>query len=247
MPAPFTALHVAITWLTVAPIPAPRAPMDRRTGAAAIAAVPVVGIALGGCAAAVAYGLSFTSLPHLLIGVLVVALLALTTRGMHLDGLADTADGLGCYGDPERVREVMRSGDVGPFGAATLAIVLGAQAVAFGALVDAERWWTIVFAVALGRVSAVYVCRRGLPAANSNGFGAIVADTQRWSIPVWTVLATAAAWPLGVPALCAVGVVAVFAWAFSAHCRTRMGGVAGDVIGAAIELSTALALVIVLV
>ncbi|MCF8605474.1 adenosylcobinamide-GDP ribazoletransferase [Gordonia sp. HY442] len=244
--SPLTAIGVAVSWLTVAPVPSPRMDMDRRTGGAAITAVPLVGALLGGIAAAAAYGLSFTALPDLLVGVLLVALLALMTRGMHVDGLADTADGLGCYGDELRVREVMRSGDVGPFGAATLAVVLGAQAVAFGALSADERWWDIVFAVALARVAAVYVCRAGLPPANSNGFGALVAGTQRWSILVWTVVAAAAAWPLGVRALCAVAAVAVLSYAFSTHCRRRMGGIAGDVIGAAVELSTVLALIVLL-
>ncbi|MCF8589338.1 adenosylcobinamide-GDP ribazoletransferase [Gordonia liuliyuniae] len=241
---PLTAVHVAVSWLTVAPVPAPRVEMDRSTGGAVIATVPLVGALLGGVAAAAAYGLSRTELPDLLVGVLIVALLALTTRGMHVDGLADTADGLGCYGDADRIREVMRSGDVGPFGAATLAIVLGAQSVAFGALAADERWWQAGFAVALARVAVVYVCRAGLPPANSNGFGALVAGTARWSILVWTILAVGAAWPLGTRALCAVAAVAVFSVAFSAHCRRRMGGVSGDVLGAVIELSTALTLVI---
>ncbi|MGO3325464.1 adenosylcobinamide-GDP ribazoletransferase [Gordonia sp. (in: high G+C Gram-positive bacteria)] len=244
---PLTAVGIAVSWLTVAPVPAPRVQMDRRAGGAAITAVPLVGALLGGIAAAAAYGLSLTALPDLLVGVLVVALLALATRGMHVDGLADTADGLGCYGDEVRVREVMRSGDVGPFGAASLAIVLGAQAAAFGALSASEQWWDIVFAVALARVTAVYVCRAGLPPANSTGFGALVAGTQRWSILVWTAVAAAAAWPLGIRALCAVAAVAVFSYAFAAHCRRRMGGIAGDVIGAAIELSTVLTLVVLLV
>ncbi|GAA4678595.1 adenosylcobinamide-GDP ribazoletransferase [Gordonia humi] len=243
----FSGVHVAVSWLTVAPLPSPRVEMDRHSGGAAIAAVPIVGALLGGAAAAVAYGLSFTRLPDLLIGVLVVGLLALLTRGMHVDGLADTADGLGCYGDPERVRQVMRSGDVGPFGAATLAVVLGAQAVAFGALTAEHRWWEVLFAVALARVAVVYVCRVGLPPANSTGFGALVAGTQKWSILVWTVLAAAAAWPLGVRALVAVAVTAVGATALSAHCVRRMGGVAGDVLGAAIESSTMVTLVLLLV
>ena len=244
--SPATALQVAVTWLTVAPLPQPRAEMDRRTGGAAIAAVPVVGALLGAMATAVAFGLSYTRLPDLVIGLLVVSVLALATRGMHLDGLADTADGLGCYGAPDRVREVMRSGDVGPFGAATLAVVLAVQAVAYATLTGDHGWAQIVFAVVLGRVAVVYACRHGLDAANADGFGALVAGTQRWSLFVWTVAALGAAWPLGVRAICAVPAAIVFTVAFTAHCRRRIGGVSGDVLGAVVELTTAVILVVLI-
>ena len=98
-----------------------------------ITAVPLVGLVLGALGCGIAFALTRTDLPAVLIGAAVVAFLALATRGMHLDGLADTVDGLGSYGDPDRVRQIMRTGDVGPFGAAALALVVLIQSVAFGA------------------------------------------------------------------------------------------------------------------
>ncbi|MGB6244032.1 adenosylcobinamide-GDP ribazoletransferase [Gordonia sp. (in: high G+C Gram-positive bacteria)] len=243
------ALHDAFSWLTVAPVPQPRGDFDRCRGAAVIAATPLVGLCLGAIAAGAAFGLSHTRLPDVLVGTIVVALLALSTRGMHLDGLADTADGLGCYGDPARVREVMRTGDVGPFGAATLTLVLLGQALAFGTLSAEGRWSGIALAVFVGRIAVPIACRRGLPAANSNGFGALVADSQRVSLAVWPVLAIAGAvgtaiidTPRDGAALitaCLVTATALaFAWAFSRHCARRTGGITGDVLGATLELST---------
>ncbi|GAA4746672.1 adenosylcobinamide-GDP ribazoletransferase [Gordonia alkaliphila] len=244
-------LHVALSWMTVLPVPQPRSAPDARVGAAVIAALPVIGLLLGAATAGIALGLDATALPSPLIGALCVAFGALATRGMHLDGLADTVDGLGCYGDADRVRAVMRSGDVGPFGAAALVLVLLIQALAFGALTDEGRWWTIAFVIFVGRVTVPIACRRALPAANADGFGALVAGSQRLSIPLWLAVAAAAAVGIGWPdrwllPVIALVVAAVFAAVFTRHCARRMGGVSGDVLGATLELSTTLALIVVL-
>ncbi|MDY6811480.1 MAG: adenosylcobinamide-GDP ribazoletransferase, partial [Actinomycetota bacterium] len=154
MLSPIRAVHVALSWLTVLPLPQPTMTMDRRVGAAVMAAVPFVGAVLGVLAAGFAAALALTDLPAVMIGLLVVAALALVTRGMHIDGLADTADGLGCYGPPERVAEVMKSGTSGPFGVAAVVVVLAVQAVGFGALTQQHRFYDLAFAIALGRLVA---------------------------------------------------------------------------------------------
>ena len=262
--APAHPLHRALSWLTVLPVPQPSGHPDRRDGTRVIATVPVVGVLLGITTAALAFGLQQTALPPLMIGALCVIFGALTTRGMHLDGLADTVDGLGCYGSPERTRTVMRSGDVGPFGASALTLTLLIQAVAYGALAEQNRWYAIVFAVFLGRIAVVIACRAALPPANADGFGALVAGTQRHSIALWLTVAVALAVSAGwlgsggwtaasslhlaemIGALVVVVGVAVFAYAFTRHCARRMGGVSGDVLGGTLELSTTLALVVLL-
>ncbi|QKT07625.1 adenosylcobinamide-GDP ribazoletransferase [Gordonia sp. X0973] len=239
---PLRSLWLAFSWLTVAPIGTPTVTMDRRAGRAAIAVTPVVGAALGAVAAAAAFGMAHTRAPDLLVGVLVVALLALTTRGMHVDGLADTADALGCYGPPERVREVMRDGGVGPFGVAALIGAAAVDAICIGTLTGENRWYAIGFAIGSSRIAAVVGCRWTRGPADSTGFGALVAGTQRWSIACWILLAAAAAYPLGVRGFVAVAIVVVGSWLFTAHCARRVGGVNGDLLGAAIELSTIAAL-----
>ncbi|MTE14089.1 adenosylcobinamide-GDP ribazoletransferase [Nocardia aurantiaca] len=232
--------RLSVSWLTVLPVRGP-GEVDRAVAGRAIAWAPVVGVLLGGAAAGLLWGLGELGASWLLAGFLAVAGLALITRGMHLDGLADTMDGLGSYGSPERAREIMKTGGVGPFGVAALVFTIGIQAFSLAALAGAGHWLAVVAAVAVGRVAVVLACRRGIEAAPGAGFGALVAGTQ---IPVvgfvWggiaciaAVFATENPWqgPLAVVVALATSMVLV------RHCVRRFGGLNGDVLGAALELS----------
>jgi adenosylcobinamide-GDP ribazoletransferase len=240
-------MRLALSWLTVLPVPAGR--VDRAAARAAIALAPLVGLLLGGIALGALSIMDTARLPGLLTGVLTVGLLAVLTRGMHLDGLADTADGFGCYGPKERALAVMRDGGAGPFAVVTLIVVLGAQAATYGLFVPSGRWPVPLLALTAGRAAFGICCRTGIPAAREEGLGALVAGTQPVAVPVaWWLALTAAGvfavpgrwWlgPLGV-VLAAAGVVAL-----TAHARRRFGGVTGDVLGAAGELATTVVLVV---
>lgn len=243
-----TGLRLALSWLTVLPVPGPDA-VDRRTAAAAIRWAPVVGLLIGAMTVAVLYGAAAIGLPPLVAGLLAVVTSALLTRGMHLDGLADTADGLGCYGPPQRALAVMRDGGAGPFAVATLLLVLGLQAAALAALASTPwAWWGAVLAVIGGRVGFAWCCRRGAPSARPDGLGALVAGGQpSWVGPLgWLLVAAAAV--LAVPSRPWQGPLAVLLGAgavsaLSAHTTRRFGGVTGDVLGATAELFTTVALV----
>ncbi|MEU1982574.1 adenosylcobinamide-GDP ribazoletransferase [Nocardia sp. NPDC019395] len=235
-------LRLTFSWLTVLPVRGP-AEVDRRAAARAIALAPVAGIALGIAAAAVLWLLAPAGAAA---GFVAVAVLALLTRGMHLDGLADTFDGLGVYGPPERAREVMKSGGAGPFGVAAIVVAAGIQAGAFTALAASGHWFAVVVAVALGRVAVVAVCRRGIEPAPDTRFGALVAGTQsRTAVVVWGVGAAVAA-VFVVPGLAWAGTLVALLALLAAvrladHGVRRIGGLSGDLLGAAVELTTALA------
>ncbi len=241
------ALRLAFSWLTVLPVRGPES-VDREGAGRAIAVAPVVGAALGLVAVALARLLVWAGASFAVAGLLVAGALALITRGMHLDGLADTADGLGCYGPPERAREIMKSGGVGPFGVAAIVFGVGVQALSLAALAQTGRWWGIAVAVAVGRVAVVFACR-GAAAAPGAGFGALVADTQGRALPVgWAVIAVVAAYfavsepwwlgPAAVVAALAICRVVV------RHCVRRFEGLNGDVLGAVVEISVAVTAVI---
>ncbi|MEU4599972.1 adenosylcobinamide-GDP ribazoletransferase [Nocardia sp. NPDC023988] len=237
--------RLAISWLTVAPVRGP-AQVDRAVAGRAITLAPLVGLLLGGGVAGALWVFEWTGLTSALAGLLAVGLLALCTRGMHLDGLADTADGLGSYGPPERARQIMKSGSAGPFGVAALIFAIGIQAFAFAALVDERRWGAIVLAVALGRVAVVIACRRGVPAAPESGFGTLVAGTQPVaSVIFWSALALGCS-VFVLPGNFWLGPVVVIATLagsvlITRHCVRRFGGMSGDILGATVEITTSLA------
>lgn len=243
-------LAATVAWMTVLPVPGSLqpSPVTRADGARIIARVPLAGAIVGAVVVAVAWAAHAAALPTVLVGALAAAAAALLTRGMHLDGFADCVDGLGSYGPPERAREIMRQGTVGPFGAAALALLLIAESAAVGALADRGAWLAIGVAVGAARVAAVLGCRRGWSPSNPDGFGALTAGTQGLATQgFWAVAALAAAVP-AVPGRpwqgpLAVAVGLLVAALAMRHCVRRFGGMSGDVLGFGIELAAVVALI----
>lgn len=250
------ALRLSVGLLTVIPV-GTITEVDRRVARSAILLTPLVGLLLGAIAAGVILGVHAivpTSLGALLAAAIAVAALAYLTRALHLDGLADTADALGSGRRGDAALEVARRGDVGPFGVVTLVLTLLVQVAALAVTVDAG-WGAIclVTAVVTGRVAIVIACSRGIRAARPEGLGALVAGTvPRRAALAWVVLAlglaaAAGAWVTGVPWVLPLAMTLGLVTAMGVVARSvrRLGGITGDVLGAAVETATAIALVIV--
>jgi adenosylcobinamide-GDP ribazoletransferase len=239
------ALRLAVGTLTILPAGAVRQ-VDRRTAGTAMVLAPLAVVPLAVVAVAAGYLARLAGLPTLISGLLVVAVLALGTRALHLDGLADTVDGLGSGWDRAKALDVMRRGDVGPMGVTALVLVLAAQAVAAGAVLGSASGALLLAAlICCSRVALTLVCRSGVPAARADGLGAAVAGTVPTWVAVlsWSVVGallaglsvwSGGAWWLG-PASAGVAVLVVVL--LVRRCVRRFGGVTGDVMGAAVEIS----------
>ncbi|MGV8908160.1 MAG: adenosylcobinamide-GDP ribazoletransferase [Propionicimonas sp.] len=201
----------------------------------------------------VGWGAVALGLPGLAAGLLGVAVLTFGTRAMHLDGLADTTDGLGAGLDAERALGIMRTGDIGPMGTVALILALGLQAVAAGAILERPFGWVqLVVLICLSRGALVFGCITRVPAARPDGLGALVAGSV--SLPaavmiwlVWIAAALGAGYlvgqPLWVPLAGVAAVVLVCAWLLT-RCIRRLGGITGDVLGALVELTATVLLVV---
>jgi adenosylcobinamide-GDP ribazoletransferase len=255
---PARSWRAALSLFTVIPAGAP-AELDAATLARAMFWLPALGlllglIAAGGLAIGAAGG---PSAPRQLLGAAVaVALLAALTGGLHLDGLADTADGLGSRRPPADALAIMRRPDIGPLGVVTLVLVLLIQVTALAAV---PRGWPAVAALVLaavtGRVAAVLAT--SVPAARPGGLGALVAGrTGRAGRVATGLVLLAAVIPAGLALAGAAGALRGLAAALAGllaggllarTARRWLGGLTGDVFGAIIELSAAVVLLVLAV
>jgi len=237
-------LH-AVAFLTRLPVPGPPIAGAADVGRAAIF-FPVVGALLGSLLAGAARALA-PRVPPLALAVLLVLLLAALTGALHLDGLADTADGFGGGRTREDVLRIMRDHAVGAYGATALALVLLLDAALLAALLERGRAapWLAV-APALGRWVPVPLSRFLPYARAGGGLGASVTEHGgAVELAGATALALAAAVGLaGAAGLLAFAAVALLALALGALCRRRIGGVTGDTLGAGVELAQAVVLLV---
>ncbi len=253
-----SALRLALGTFTIIPAGMP-ARLDRATARGAMLIAPLIGLLLGIAGALVLWLVrSATGPPYgdLLGAALAIALLAYATRALHLDGLADTADALGSGRRGDEAVDIARRGDVGPFGVATLVIVLIIDVAALATSASAHHGTVaIILGVATGRLAATWACVRGIAAARPEGLGAMVAGTvPRLGALAWTIallllavglggidddrtLRAVIAAPIAVAIGLAVGLLLV------RRAVRRLGGITGDVLGAAIEAATAACLV----
>ncbi len=234
------ALPIALEFLTPLRLRPVRRHEDR-VFAEALGWYPAVGLLIGLVLFALDRGLS-EILPPGPTAALLVAALTLTSGGLHLDGLADTADGIAVQGDSQRRLEVMRAGNVGPAGVMALVIALLVGWSALASLEDPIRAGALVLGPALGRWGVVPVAAL-FPPARTSGLGqTIYAGVWPVAAPLATAIAAFATILLfGAAGLLLMLAAAGGALIAAAAAARQLRGVTGDVFGASIEVAQVVA------
>lgn len=226
-------LAAAARYLTIVPVPGGGASPIQALGGS-VGWFPVVGALLGVVVAA-GDRVASAVFPPLPAALLALALWKLLTGGLHLDGLADCLDGLAGR-DREHRLAIMRDSRIGTFGVAGLVFALVLALLAIAELPPGVRSGTLVAAPAVARV-APGLLGRLYPAARAEGLGAAFRACLR---PGRVALAAAvgvgvAGLALGGAGVAAAAAALVVAAGVGRLMARRLGGITGDVHGAAVE------------
>ena len=237
---PVTGLVVAVRYLTILPVPGPPVPPSSGPSPADLgqsaAWFPIVGLGLG-IVLALAQWAATRVFPPLLVGLLTITAWKLLTGGLHLDGLADCLDGLAGRDAAHRLA-IMRDSRIGAFAAIGLVLVLLLDVAAVAEMAEDRRWRALVAAPTVARATPLVLARLFPPARRDGQGASFQASVGRGP----TVLAVALASLVAVVVLGWTGVVAALGGLLAAVLlgwllASRLGGVTGDVLGAAVEVA----------
>jgi adenosylcobinamide-GDP ribazoletransferase len=207
-----------------------------------VAFFPVVGLVLGLVLTGLASLLAGV-VPTTLAAVILVAILAALTGGLHLDGVADVFDALGGgRGDRQRMLEIMRDSRIGAHGAAALCLLLLAKTFAVASALEHHDLLALLMFPMLGRwaVTPTIVLH---PYARQEGLGrAFHGEARLLHVATATILVAAAVAALGLRFFTPAAGALLAAMLFAFWLRWRLGGLTGDVYGATIELAEVVAL-----
>jgi adenosylcobinamide-GDP ribazoletransferase len=239
-------LRAAASFLTVVPV-GDIGEITAADFARANAMFPVVGAVIGLIQLASALALP-AAIPPALIGICLVALSAVITGALHLDGLADTFDGLGAQKSREERLRIMRDPHVGAFGTTALVLLLAMKAAAIAALFERHHLRALITAAAVARSSPILLARV-FPSARTSGLGKTFVDhvsnahVAATGAVVMLIAGLSGGSPAWMPGMMGLAVAILI----GAIASRQLGGLTGDVFGASIELAETAVLVASLV
>lgn len=230
-----TPFWIALQFLTILPIDLKVMPSAKQN-AQAMLFYPLVGLLIG--LFLFASAMLFAKLPIILSAALVLVLWIWLTGGLHLDGLADTADAwVGGFGDPERTLNIMKDPACGPIGVLSLVVICLLKFVALYVLLEQQIAAFLIVLPMLGRSVPLFLFLT-TPYVRTQGLGRSMTDfmpkKRLWMVFVITIALLCMFKWLGLIALL---VFLVMLFYMRSLFIKRIGGITGDTVGAAIELA----------
>ena len=234
-------------FLTSIPVPFRRQPGPAALGRAT-ACFPVVGLVIGLVLAGLNWAFRLV-LPPAVANALLIVVLVVITGAMHLDGLADTCDGLAGHKPGEERWRVMRDSRAGAFGLVGIVLLLLVKYVSLNSLPANMITATLIFMPVAGRWAMVYAVF-AYPYARPEGLGTAFKQATRWpqftAATVITLVIALALLPLfsltGVAVMFGVWIVTVI---LAAYLRRKFAGLTGDTYGAINEVAEVMVLLFI--
>lgn len=234
---------LALEFLTVFRIGKPVSVPEPRELSRSMAWFPVIG-ALQGLILVVAYSVLKAFLPESVALASLIPVLLLTNGGLHLDGFADTIDGLAGGMDREDILRIMRDSSVGAIGAAGVTLIILLKFLSLHELPSSDKAWAIFLFPVFGRWAMVPLAAFSGYARPSGGLGEAFAGNTKGVLVMATLLAVVLAAPFAGPfSVLIFALLGVIIYMSSLYFKRKLGGVTGDVFGFHSEMAELLFLV----
>lgn len=227
----------AIRFLTILPVPNGWSG-DEKTLARSIFFFPLAGLAIGLIAAAFDYAVG-RALPLLPASVLTILVLIGLSGGLHMDGLADTADGFFSARPRAKMMEIMRDSRIGVMGVLAVVFVVLLKVTLLAVMVTPSRWVLILLMPLAGR-AAVVLLMTALPYARpEGGLATLFAGSRSWlhGLWAWGLMFVLSGWLAQGLGLAAAILALILTALFILYNRSKIGGYTGDTLGAVCELA----------
>ena len=239
------AFIAAVQFLTIVPL-AKDLRVPDETLSNSIAYFPLVGFLIG-MLLSLCSGAMELFLPTQVGCILIIALLIILTGGIHLDGLVDALDGLAGGGGRERMLEIMRDSRIGAIGVIGVVVLLLIKYITLTNLPRGLLWKSLMLMPVVGRWSMAQICYFSRYAReNGTGRPFVNPASRKGGIFAAILTLTLLTIFLGLKGVVIGILLSLFTHGFKAFFHRKIGGVTGDVIGAANELAEVLFLLMVL-
>ena len=230
-------LFAALKFLSILHVPQSWAGQEKQL-TRSVKFFPIVGLSMGALAAAFAWALGFV-VPHTVVSAMIVTGLVILTRGLHIDGLADTADGFWSVSSRERTLEIMKDTHTGAMGVIAIVCVLLLKFACLAVLERDMLWRAVLLMVLAGRCMMMVPISLLPYARKEGGLGKLFYETRTAFNALWAIVfVLAAGWFIaGIAGIAAAVASVLVTIGFGLYCKSKIGGVTGDTIGATCEIA----------